>query len=447
MTDLTMKKNIQKTYFRYILSSVAAMWVFTIYTMVDGMFVARGVGPTALAAVNISMPFVNVAFALGILFAIGASTKASVYRGQGNNDKANRIFTSSTITVFGLSLIIAAAGLLNLERVSPDAWRYGRDTGVCKGLPGDPDPVHPMLHDRISSGGSDESRRLPAESDPGSVGRRGDQYRAGLFLRHGLSLGISGAAIATGASQLLTLVIFISHFLSRKATYRFVRIRWTLRENLSAAKLGISDCVTEFSVGVVTFLFNNTLVRVSGDEGVVIYTVISYVFQLILMTMMGLNQGMQPLVSYYHGKEETAVHRYLLRLTLLCASIASVVAFVWGVLYPDPVVAVFIDSGADSVLYERAVDAFKLFSFAFLPLGVVVTLMGYFTAVEQPKPAMAISICRGMLFVCVSLIVMTLLFGETGIWLSMAVSETVALILAATLYRRKLRLSLGKILS
>ncbi len=447
MTDLTMKKNIQKTYFRYILSSVAAMWVFTIYTMVDGMFVARGVGPTALAAVNISMPFVNVAFALGILFAIGASTKASVYRGQGNNDKANRIFTSSTITVFGLSLIIAAAGLLNLERVAlmlgaTDATlEYVKDyLGILiLFIPCYMTGYH--LEVLMKADGYPQKAILVALA--GAVTNIVLDY----FFVMVFHWGISGAAIATGASQLLTLVIFISHFLSRKATYRFVRIRWTLRENLSAAKLGISDCVTEFSVGVVTFLFNNTLVRVSGDEGVVIYTVISYVFQLILMTMMGLNQGMQPLVSYYHGKEETAVHRYLLRLTLLCASIASVVAFVWGVLYPDPVVAVFIDSGADSVLYERAVDAFKLFSFAFLPLGVVVTLMGYFTAVEQPKPAMAISICRGMLFVCVSLIVMTLLFGETGIWLSMAVSETVALILAATLYRRKLRLSLGKILS
>ena len=122
-------------------------------------------------------------------------------------------------------------------------------------------------------------------------------------------------------------------------------------------------------------------------------------------------------------------------------------AFVWGVLYPDPIVGVFIDSSAEGALYERGVDAFKLFSFAFLPLGIVVTLMGYFTAVEQPKPAMAISICRGMIFVCISLILMTVLFGETGIWLSMAVSETAALILAAFLYRKRIRLRTGETIS
>lgn len=85
------KKDIKNRFMKYVVPSVAAMWVYTIYTMVDGMFVARGVGTTALAAVNISMPFINTAFALGILFAVGASTKASIYKGQGDMEKANKV--------------------------------------------------------------------------------------------------------------------------------------------------------------------------------------------------------------------------------------------------------------------------------------------------------------------------------------------------------------------
>ena len=438
------KREIKKTYFRYIVSSVAAMWVFTIYTMVDGMFVARGVGSTALAAVNISMPFINVAFALGILFAIGASTKASIYRGRGDGDKANRAFTSSTITVFGLSLLIAVFGLLNLERIAlllgatEETADYVKDyLGII------------LLFVPCYMTGYHLEVLLKADGYPQKaifVALAGALTNIVLdyFFVMIFHWGIKGAAIATGASQLLTLIIFVSHFLSRKATFRFVKTRWSLRNNLSMAKLGVSDFVTEFSIGAIIFLFNNTLIRVSGNDGVVIYTVISYVSQLILMTMMGLNQGMQPLVSYYHGKEEAGVHRYILKITLLCAGIASAVAFVWGVLYPNPVVAVFIDRTAEAALYERGVEAFKLFSFSFLPLGFVVTIMGYFTALEQSKPAMAISICRGLVFVCISLLVMTLLFGETGVWLSMTISETVALVLAMTLYRRKLKTGLGK---
>lgn len=205
------------------------------------------------------------------------------------------------------------------------------------------------------------------------------------------------------------------------------------------AKIGVADCVTEFSVGAIIFMFNNMLLRVSGNDGVVIYTVIAYVSQLVLMTMMGINQGMQPLVSYYHGKEDTAAHKYILRIALIAAGAASIAAFALGVLYPNPVVAVFIDRGADALLFENAVSAFKLFSFSFLPLGTVVILAGYFTALERAKSAMTISISRGLVLVMLSLVIMTMLFGEIGIWLSMAVSETIALILAVTMYKRKLQ--------
>ena len=202
--------------------------------------------------------------------------------------------------------------------------------------------------------------------------------------------------------------------------------------------MGIADSVTEFSVGVIIFMFNNVLIRVSGDDGVVIYTVIAYVSQLILMTMMGINQGMQPLVSYHHGREETRIHRYILRIALLSAGIASIAAFAIGVLYPNPIVAVFIDPDLNMALYLDGVTAFKLFSFSFLPLGVVIILAGYFTALEKNRPAMTISISRGLVFITVCLLVMAALFGETGIWLSMAVSETLALILALGLYKWKL---------
>ena len=114
----TNKKYIKSKFFSYVMSSVAAMWVYTIYTMVDGIFVARGVGKDALAAVNISMPLINVAFALGILLAVGASTKASIYKGQGHSEKADRVFTLSSITVACTGLIVAAIVMLNLTRVA-----------------------------------------------------------------------------------------------------------------------------------------------------------------------------------------------------------------------------------------------------------------------------------------------------------------------------------------
>ncbi len=438
MTKST-KKEIKNRFIKYVIPSVAAMWVYTIYTMVDGMFVARGVGTTALAAVNIAMPFINTAFALGILFAVGASTKASIYKGQDNMEKANKVFTMSTVTVFGLALIVAVAALLNLERL---ALMLGADEVTLPYVKDYLSIIIPFVVCYMTSYNLEvliKADGYPQKAIATTLAGAATNIILDYVFVMVLHWGIKGAAIATGISQLMTLSIFLAHFLSKKSGFSFVKIKWNFKEVVSMAKIGVADSVTEFSVGAIIFLFNNTLIRVSGNDGVVIYTVIAYVSQLILMTMMGVNQGMQPLVSYYHGRQEDKTHKYILRIALLAAGAASVIAFAWGVLYPNPVVAVFIDRTADAVLYENAVDAFKLFSFSFLPLGVVVILAGYFTALERPKSAMTISICRGLVLVVISLVIMTMLFGEIGIWLSMGVSETIALILAVTMYKKKLQ--------
>ena len=155
--------------------------------------------------------------------------------------------------------------------------------------------------------------------------------------------GITGAAVATGLSQVLTFTVYLRHFLSDRSGFSFVKIRWSAKAAASLAKLGTADCVTELSVGVCIFVFNQTLLRVSGNDGVVIYTVISYFAQLILMTMMGINQGTQPLISYYHGREKRDFCSYIFRIALLCAGVCSVLAFAIGMIYPDPIVGVYID--------------------------------------------------------------------------------------------------------
>ena len=157
------------------------------------------------------------------------------------------------------------------------------------------------------------------------------------------------------------------------------------------------------------------------------------------MTMMGINQGTQPLISYYHGQEKKEFCSYIFRIALMCAGICSAVAFAIGMLCPDPIVGVYIDKTLNLELFERGVDAFRLYSLAFIPLGAVIILMGYFTSLELPKSAMSISIGRGLVFTSIFVILLAYMFGEFGIWISAAASETCALVLALALYRKQKR--------
>lgn len=432
------KKEIRQSFFKYALPSVLAMWVYTIYTMVDGMFVARGVGTTALASVNISMPFINTAFALGILFAVGASTRASVCKGRGDFRQADGIFTVSVVTVAVIGLIVAVIGWFNAEHI---ANLLGADEETRPYVVSYLRIIILFVPFYMTSYNLEvliKADGFPHKAIVTSCAGAVTNIVLDYFFVMVFHWGIQGAGVATGMSQVMTFSIFFGHFLSKKSGFSFVKIKWKLKQVLGFAKLGIADSVTEFSVGAVIFMFNNVLLHVAGNDGVVIYTVIAYVSQLILMTMMGINQGMQPLVSFYHGRDEKETHRYILRIALVSAGVCSLLSFGFGAVYPNPIVAVFIDPSQNMSLFLEGVTAFKLFSVSFLPLGVVVILGGYFTALELPKFAMTISLGRGLVLVVVSLFIMTLLFGETGVWLAMGVSETMAMIIAVVLYRRRL---------
>src|SRR5699024_10633205 len=98
--------------------SVSAMWFFSIYTMVDGIFVGKGVGPFALAAVNLSMPFVNTIFAVALLVAIGSSTLITFYFGKNEREKSNEIFTLNVIILSALGVITSIVSLLFLDKIA-----------------------------------------------------------------------------------------------------------------------------------------------------------------------------------------------------------------------------------------------------------------------------------------------------------------------------------------
>ena len=458
---LQAKQSIKSRFIQYVLPSVAAMWVYTIYTMADGIFVARGVGEQALAAVNLCMPMINGAFSMGILFAVGASTRASIFKGRGDTQESNRVFTLGAMTVASIGLLATLTVLLLLPQL---ARLLGADADTLPYVKGYLGIIGLFLPFYMTSYYLEvlvKADGFPKLAIKTSIAGALTNIVLDAIFVLVFHWGIEGAAVATGLSQAMTFSIYLRHFLARtplrkaavsaangtaaNATlstpaaanpgFTFVRVRWQPQAVVRFAKLGLADCVTELSIGLCIFVFNRTLLAVSGSEGVVIYTVISYFGQLVLMTMMGINQGSQPLISYYYGRGKSDFCSYIFRLALCCAGLCAIVAFVIGFFCPAPIVNIYIDHGTNPELYARGIRAFRLYAPAFLPLGIVIPMMGYFTSLELPKQAMSISLGRGMLFAICALLLLAFLFGEPGIWISAVVSETCTLILALLLYR------------
>ena len=458
---LQAKQSIKSRFLQYVLPSVAAMWVYTIYTMADGIFVARGVGEQALAAVNLCMPMINGAFSMGILFAVGASTRASICKGRGDTQESNRVFTIGAVTVAAIGLLTALTATLLLPQLARLLGADAETLPYVKGYLGIIVLFLPFYMTSYYLEVLVKADGFPKLAIKTSIAGALTNIVLDAIFVLVFHWGIEGAAVATGLSQAMTFSIYLRHFLARtplckaavsaangtaaNATlstpaaanpgFTFIRVRWQPQAVLRFAKLGLADCVTELSIGLCIFVFNRTLLAISGSEGVVIYTVISYFGQLVLMTMMGINQGSQPLISYYYGKGKSEFCSYIFRLALCCAGVCAIVAFVIGFFCPAPIVNIYIDHGTNPELYARGIRAFRLYAPAFLPLGIVIPMMGYFTSLELPKQAMSISLGRGMLFAICALLLLAFLFGEPGIWISAVVSETCTLILALLLYR------------
>jgi len=257
-------------------------------------------------------------------------------------------------------------------------------------------------------------------------------FHAGLdwLLLDALRLGVRGAALATGLSETMAALIFLAHFtLSRRHTLCLTRFKfnWSIYRRL--IPIGVSDGVTELCTGLMTWLFNRTILRCIGTDGVASYTVITYINTLVMNMLLGTSQGMQPLVSYYRGRGGETECRRLLRCAMTAGVSLSVFEFILLSGLAGQVVTIFIP-GRGTILWDSSVLAFRHWCFSFLPMGFNIIAAGYLTARERPGRAISISLGRGFVLQTAALGIMSGIFGGAGIWWATLLSESVCVALS-----------------
>ena len=434
---------LKTSFWRFIWPSVAAQWIFALYTMVDGMFVARGVSEVALSAVNIASPFVNFLFSVSILFAVGTSTIVAIYLGKGEKQKADEVYTQGLASLLVISAIITAGVFVNLETAAiflgatevtmeyvkhyilsilPFAWCFiiSYSFEILVKTDG-----YPKFATAAVTGGAVLNCIL--------------DYLFVMVFRW----GVAGAGAATGLSQCALVFLYISHFLSPKATIRFRKFKWDPARLVRAVKIGLPSCLTEFSAGITVFLFNHTILKYLGNDGIISYTVIGYVNTIVVMSIAGIAQGTQPMISFYYGKGDGGKYRTLLKYGLTASAGLGAVAFIGSWAGADLLVSMFI-SRELAELKDYTIAVFRVFSLSFLIAGINIQMGGFFTAVERPMPALVISVGRGFVTLALALKICGTLFGGPGIWWAPALSEFLCLCLTLAFAFRYKTLCLGQ---
>lgn len=413
---------------RYVLPSVASMLVFSLYSMVDGIFVAHGVGEEALAAVNLSMPFTNCIFALAVMLAVGASTVAAIHIGRGELEQARRTATMNTLVVAAIAIIISVLTHIFIEPIALLLGATESTLGYVKEYLGIVSRfaicymVSYCLEVMVKTDGH------PQLSIVGVVSCSLTNVLLDYVFVIRWGWGIAGAAWATGIAQTISLLLFLTHFLSKRANIKPLLGKPEFSAYKRIIPLGFADFTAEISIGLITLLFNRVILANIGEHGVVSFAVVSYVNTLVLMLATGVTQGMQPLVSIYYGMGERRCCRGYFIRALVSAEALGIAAFLLCRIFAPNIASLVLGEGSGSIEYTAY--ALRRFSFVFLAVGVNICAAGYFTAVERPSRSMTISLLRGFVLVAASMFGLVALVGGEGVWFTTALSEALCLIVS-----------------
>lgn len=427
-----------KKFFKFVLPSIVSMWIFALYTMVDGMFVSWGVGESALASVNLSMPYVIMIFTIGLLMATGTSTLISVSLGKKEEEQASRLFTMNLAVLTVLSLAVTAVSLIFLEPIalflgaSPDNITYVKEyVGTISVF-----AVFFILSYNMEALVKTDGTPMVSAIGVTACGLTNVILDYVFVMK--FHWGVFGAAFATGLAQVASTVIFFIYFAKFRKILRFRKFKLDFRVYKRIIPLGMANGFTELSGGLVVFMFNQVILAVIGEAGIVSYTVISYINTLVLNTMSGIAQGVQPIISYHYGASERSSCRKLLKYAMLMTISVSAVYVLMLEFCPSLFVGIFLPK-EEAELFSYTGKALQLYSLSFLFLGFNVVSAGYFTAVEKPVFSFLISAGRGLAFLAGALGILVAALGEIGIWLSPLVSETVCAVMTAVFFAAVLR--------
>lgn len=424
--------SLKKNFWRFIWPSVIAQWIFSLYTMVDGLFVSRGVSEVALSAVNIASPFVHFLFSVSLLFAVGTSTIVAMFLGQGKREEANKAYSQNLVTLAVVSAVITVAVYLGLDALAaflgateltldyvkhyilsilPFSWCFIFSYSFEVLVKTDGYPKFATICVTLAA----------------VMNCILDYLFVMVF-----KWGIAGAGAATGLSQMMAVVLYLAHFLSPRATIRFAKPGWSFNQLWRVTKIGLSSGLTEFSAGITVFLFNHAILAYIGEEGIISYTIIAYINTIVVMSMAGVAQGVQPLISFYYGRQDGHSYGTLFRYSVVAIVIMAGAAFLGAWTGAQGLVAVFI-SEEMAQLREYSVSVFRIFSISFLMMGFNVIAGGFFTAIEWPKAALAITLGRGLVTIAAALAICIAAAGGEGIWWAPVVSELMCLSVSAGL--------------
>ena len=424
------RESTRKQLLRYALPSIIGMLIVGLQTIIDGLFVSRGVGALGLAAVNLSMPLISVMLSVAITIISGGIVIAGIAQGRGDEERVKGYTTLTFVVLLATILFLSALVALNLKR-------------LCYFL-GSNDEVYPFVRQYLGIIGCGFIFYcIPnfTEAFTRLRGRPNWVFTSGVIccvvnvvldyffvLRFGW--GVAGAAIATCIANTSAALVLLHNV-------RFGKLVGGEREIRKIFYNGSSEMLTSMSAAVTTYIFNIVLMRDIGPKGVAALTIVCYFNFIVNMSIFGLSQALYPLMSYSVGAKDYKHIKSLLFNSMLFGGCIGVGVYLVVLVFKQGIVGAF--SEGDPELHELAIVATTYVTLHYLVSFVNIVASSFHTAIERPLESVVIALCRSIVFVLIPLFVLTPIIGQLGIWLSMPIAEVLTLLVSVPLMWRSLR--------
>lgn len=414
-----------KQFLKYAIPSALAMFVSSLYTVVDGIFVGQGVGDEALAAVNLSMPFTIMIFGIATMFAVGGGALISKNLGAGNKEKAVNAFRQCLKFLFILSIGICALAVIFTGPIATvlGAKDHLKELSVTYirfyGLFCIFNILGIALNSFVRNDGKPKIAMIATIS--GAITNIILDY---IFI-FPLGLGIKGAAIATGLGQIVTLSILLPHFIAKKGDLTLGKVKLEKNVIKEFFNIGLPSFLTEITFSFIILFQNIAIVNVIGDIGLSAFSIINYITTNIYMVLLGLSFGVQPLISFHYGAKEMDKVKGYYKLTMISSVIVNFAFALVCFLFGYNIIGIF---SSNSEIIALTYVGLNIFNIGFFMCGLNLTTTVYYQSVDKPIYSNIICALRSIICLPLALIILSKLLGLNGVWISFIVAETVSFI-------------------
>ena len=410
-----------------------AMTVFmSFYTMVDGLFVSNLIDTDALSAVNLTAPVIQLVTAISTMLATGGSAVIMKKMGEQKAEEAKEDFTFLILVNVIVGIVMCAVGYRTMDSIFSGMKLSAEVEAYCVGYLSRylvfTVPILLMNNFTLYMIASEKATLSLACSVTGGVLNMALDY---VFIAV-LDMGIGGAAVATGLGYSVTAVVGLFVFSWKGNLLHFRKPRLRFRVLGFAATNGCSEMATALVTGIVTLMFNWTMLRYVGEDGVAAVTIIMYVLMFASSLYTGYSYGVAPMLSYYYGEQSGGKLKKLVAVSLKVIAGISLVTAAASFLLTEPLVSIF--ARPENPVYELAVTGNRICTIALLFVGFNIFASGMFTALSNGVVSAVLAFSRSFVFMLITMLVLPVFLGVNGIWLATPAAELMALALSGFMF-------------